>query len=165
MRFTRRESIASRDANRRFTLDANVLVYAFDHRIADRQQIAATIVHHSPNCDCLLTLQSISEFYAAVTHRRFVPAPQAAAQAADWLVLFPCVAVTPAAIRAALPLAVAGRASYWDALLVATAAEAGCGVVLTEDMADGAVLGGVAIHNPFTAAGELTDLTRQLLDL
>jgi predicted nucleic acid-binding protein len=157
--------IATGSARPRFTLDTNVLVYAFDRTIADRQKIAATIVRHSPDCECWLTLQSISEFYAAVTRRRIVPPPDAAAQASDWLDLFPCVAATPTAIRAALPLALAGRASYWDALLVATAAEAGCSLVLTEDMADGASLGGVQIHNPFTASGELTDLTRQLLDL
>lgn len=57
-----------------------------------------------------------------------------------------------------------GRASYWDALLVTTAAEAGCSLILTEDMTDGAVLSGVEIHNPFTTVG-MTDLTRELLDL
>ena len=61
-------------------------------------------------------------------------------------------------------MAVTGRASYWDALLVATAAEAGCSLILTEDMAHGAVLNDVEIHNPFQLTG-MTDLTRQLLDL
>ena len=50
-------------------------------------------------------------------------------------------------------------------MLVATAAEAGCTLVLTEDMADGAVLVGAQIHNPFAASNRLTDLTRELLDL
>lgn len=115
--------------------------------------------------DCCLTLQAVSEFYAAVSRKRIVTDALAAERAADWLTAFHCVAVSEQAIRTALPLAVAGRASYWDALLVATAAEAGCSVVLTEDMADGAVLGGVQIHNPFTNGSELTDLTRRLLDL
>ncbi len=34
------------------------------------------------------------------------------------------------------------RASYRDALLVSTASEAGCAVILTEDLSDGAKLGG-----------------------
>jgi predicted nucleic acid-binding protein len=115
--------------------------------------------------DCVLTLQAISEFYAAVSRKRIVPDALAAERASDWLTAYRCIAVTGSAIRAALPLAVAGHASYWDALLVATAAEAGCSVVLTEDMADGSTLNGVLVHNPFAAGGELTDLTRQLLDL
>ncbi len=49
----------------------------------------------------------------------------------------------------ALRAAAEGRACYWDALLVATAAEAGCAAILTEDMADGATLFGVRIVNPF----------------
>jgi predicted nucleic acid-binding protein len=65
----------------------------------------------------------------------------------------------------ALADAVAGRASYWDALLVATAAEAGCELILSEDMADGTRLSGVEIHNPFGAASGLTARTRALLDL
>ena len=63
------------------------------------------------------------------------------------------------------PDAVAGRASYWDALLVATAAEAGCRLILTEDLADGTTLGGVTIHNPFTAGGRLTRHAQLLLGL
>jgi predicted nucleic acid-binding protein len=119
-------------------------------------------VRSSPAHDCWLTLQSISEFYAAVTGKRIVPEATAAAQAADWLDLFPCAAATPNAVRAALQLASQRPLSYWDALLIATAAEAGCSIILTEDMADGAVIGGVRVYNPFAGDG-LTDLTRQLL--
>src|ERR1700746_266458 len=51
----------------------------------------------------------------------------------------------------------AERMSCWDGLLLATAREAGCAAILvailTEDLADGAELGGVRIHNPFAAGG------------
>jgi predicted nucleic acid-binding protein len=60
---------------------------------------------------------------------------------------------------------VAGRAAYWDALLTTTAAEAGCNLLLTEDMHDGAFLNGVHIHRPFGSDGSLSELTRQLLDI
>jgi predicted nucleic acid-binding protein len=50
-------------------------------------------------------------------------------------------------------------------LLVATAAEAGCRLILTEDLADGTTLGGVAIHNPFATAGGLTGRARGLLGI
>jgi len=112
-----------------------------------------------------LTLQSLSEFYAVVTRKRTMPAADAAAQVADWLSFFPSIAVSATCIRAALADAVAGRASYWDALLVATAAEAGCRLILTEDLADGTTLGGVAIHNPFAAGSGLTARARSLLGL
>jgi predicted nucleic acid-binding protein len=61
-----------------------------------------------------------------------------------------------------LASASAGRASYWDALLVATAAGAGCTTILTEDMSDGTVLHGVRILNPFAGDG-LTEAAEALL--
>ena len=91
------------------------------------------------------------------------PPAEAAVQAAYWLELFPTVTASPAALRAALAEATAGRASYWDALLVATAAEAGCTIVLTEDMSDGSILSGVRVHNPFAPSGGLTETARRLL--
>lgn len=149
----------------RFTLDSNLLVYTVDTREGDKHRLAGQIILHAARHDCWLTLQSLSEFYTAATRKRIMPLAEAAAQVDDWLGLFRSVAVTANAIRVALADAVAGRASYWDALLVATAAEAGCTLVLSEDMADGARLGGIEIHNPFTRAGGLTTRARRLLEL
>jgi predicted nucleic acid-binding protein len=64
--------------------------------------------------------------------------------------------------RAALAEAAAGRFSYWDALLLATLGRAGCSVLLSEDMADGARLAGVTVRDPF-AADTLPDEIEALL--
>jgi predicted nucleic acid-binding protein len=149
----------------RFTLDTNLLVYAIDSAAGTRHDVAVDIIQHAVRLDCWLTLQAVSEFYAVVTRTGIVQPPDAAAQAADWLDLFPCAAASEAAVRTALADAAVGRASYWDALLVATAGEAGCRVILTEDLADGADLGGVRIHNPFSASGGATEQARSLLGL
>lgn len=148
----------------RFTLDSNVLVYAVARSEGVRHEAAREIVNRAAGLDCWLTLQSLSEFYS-VTRRKGIPAQTAAAQVENWLTAFPSAAVTASAIRRALTDHLGSLASYWDALLVATAAEAGCTLVLSEDMADGAMLGGVRIHKPFGADGTLSDLTRQLLDI
>ena len=151
--------------NERFTLDTNLLVYAIDSAAGARHDAAGQIIQHAVRLECWLTLQAVSEFYAAVTRKGIVQPPDAAAQAADWLDLFPCTAASEAAARTALANAAVGRASYWDALLVATASEAGCRVILTEDLVDGADLGGVRIRNPFSGSGELTEHARGLLGL
>jgi predicted nucleic acid-binding protein len=152
-------------ASERFTLDTNLLVYAIDSAAGIRHQLSCEIVQHAVRLDCWLTVQAVSEFYAAVSRKRIVPPADAAAQAIDWLELFPCAAASSSAVRTALADAAAGRASYWDALLLASAGEAGCVAVLTEDLADGAELGGVRIHNPFAAGGRLTDPACRLLGL
>jgi predicted nucleic acid-binding protein len=150
-------------ASARFTLDTNLLVYAIDSTAGPRHEIAVEIVQRAARLDCWLTLQAVSEFYAVATRKGIVPPPDAAAQAADWLKLFPCAAASAAAVRIALGDAVAGRASYWDALLIATAGEAGCVWILTEDLADGTDASGVHVHNPFSASGGLTEEARSLL--
>ena len=147
----------------RFTLDTNLLVYSIDNAAGARHRLAREIVDRAVECECWLTLQALGEFYVAATRKGMAPPAEAAAQAADWLELFPTVTASPAALRAALAEATAGRASYWDALLVATAAEAGCTIVLTEDMSDGSILSGVRVHNPFAPSGGLTETTRRLL--
>jgi predicted nucleic acid-binding protein len=146
----------------RFSLDTNILVYALDGAAGPRHALAAEIIARAATCDCRLTLQSLSEFYVVVTRKGVVPKPEAAAQVEDWLVLFPALAPTPEAVRAALAHAAAGRANYWDALLVATAGQGGCETLLSEDMADGTRLGPVTIVNPFDGAA-LSDRAAALL--
>ena len=133
----------------RFTLDTNILVYSIDRDAGVRQWMARRIIDLAIRADCRLTLQAVSEFYAAATRKNRMPPAEAAAQAADWLDMFPCLTSSPSAARVALLEAATGRTSYWDALIIATAAEGGCQAILTEDMKDGAVLGGVRIVNPF----------------
>lgn len=136
-------------SGRRFTLDTNILIYGLDSLAGDRHSSAVQILDRARLVDCWLTLQSISEFYAAATRKRVISSEEARAQAEDWLDMFRTVTVSSGAVRAALGLAASGRASYWDALLVTTAAEAGCTAILTEDLADGTELAGVRIINPF----------------
>jgi predicted nucleic acid-binding protein len=140
-------------SDRRITLDTNILVYALDRGAGTRHVMAREIVAKAPFIDCRLTLQSISEFFWVVSRKRLVPVADAADQARDWLALFPIVTATDSAMRTALGSVVSGQVAFWDALLVATAGEAGCTTILTEDLGDGSTLHGVRILNPFGAAG------------
>jgi len=149
----------------RFTLDTNLLVYSVDQGEPVKHPLAAQILLAAPHVDCWLTLQALSEFYWAISRKRIMPLSEVAAQIDDWLMYFPAAAASGGAVQAGVAHAVAGRGSYWDALLIATAAEAGCTLILTEDLQDGSTLGGVEIHNPFDPGGGLTARVRQLLGL
>lgn len=146
----------------RFTIDANVLVYAVDRRAGHRHEQARTIIDGAMSRDCQLSLQAISEFFIVAARKNLMPRPEAADQARDWLAMFPFFAETESAVRAALDAATAGHASYWEGLLIANAAEAGCKAIITEDLADGAMLFGVRIVHPFRPQG-LSPATRVLL--
>ena len=140
-------------SGKRFTPDTNILVCSVDRHAGARQAQAAGAIERAAGRDCPLTLQAVSGFHAAVTRKGIAPAQEAAGFAADWMELFPCVAASAEAVRPALDAAAAGRAAYRDALLVASAAEAGCAAVLTEDLADGGTLFGVRIVSPFGMEG------------
>ena len=157
--------VQSDAARQLFTLDSNILGYSADRAAGERHALAIDIVARSARAGGVLTLQSLSEFYVVSTRKSLTGRSRAAALVDSWLVAFPCIAVSANAVRLALADAVAGRASYWDALLIATAAEAGCTLILTEDLQDGFTLGGVEIHNPFDPGGGLTARARQLLEL
>jgi predicted nucleic acid-binding protein len=136
----------------RFTLDTNILVYALDRQAGVRHAVAGRIIDFAVRCDCYLTLQAVSEFYAVVARKRLFPVAAARDQTLDWMDIFPTVGASEVTVRAALTTAASGQTSYWDVLLLLTAAEAGCTAILTEDLADGATLVGMRIINPFAGA-------------
>jgi predicted nucleic acid-binding protein len=80
--------------DRRLTLDTNILVYAMDKDAGGRHDVALEIVDRAVSSDCVLTLQSVCEFYAAVTGKGKMPQREAEAQIRDWLELFPMVSAT-----------------------------------------------------------------------
>jgi predicted nucleic acid-binding protein len=140
---------------KRFCLDSNVLVYAFDFRDPAKQAVAEQLVRDAALCDCTVGLQSIGEFYTACIKpkNKLLSPANAAREAMLLLALFPTFPATANAHRIAAREAAAGRLSYWDAVLLASAAEAGCVLLLSEDMADGARLGPITVRNPFGPGG------------
>jgi len=148
----------------RFTLDTNILVYSVDGEAGRRHRLASEIIELAANRDCWITLQAVSEFYAVVARKRLVPRARAAILANSWLDLFPAAAASEAAVRFAIDRATHSHVSYWDALLIATAAEAGCTAVVTEDLTDGSILNGVRVVHPFAAAA-LPNQVRSLLGM
>ena len=146
----------------KFGLDSNILVYFLDDRDLNRRDRAREIVDRAGQTRrCTLSVQNLGEFFAVATRKSLSSPVDAQAFVAKLATLFPIVAPTVSEVRAATAAAVAGRFSYWDALLLATLGAAGCSVVLSEDMHDGAALAGVTVRNPFVGEalpGELDAL-------
>lgn len=138
---------------RRFSLDSNLLVYFFDPRDPKKQALAQQIVIAAAARDCMLGLQSVGEFYTVTTRKRILPASLAGQEALNFLKTFPSFQASFDCHRIAVREAVAGRFSYWDAVLLASAGEAGCAILLSEDMKDGATLGDITVLNPFGPKG------------
>ncbi len=147
----------------RFTLDTNILVTAIDARDSVKRALAEQIVAHAVKADCPLALQAIGEFYVAASTKLKLDAKDAARRAQQLMASFETFAHSPSALRAATDEAASGRFSFWDGVLLASAAEAGCTVVLSEDMADGARFGSIVVRNPFDGK-DLSAAAKALLD-
>jgi len=140
-------------ADRRFTLDANVLVYAAVQDATRRHQIAEALLARAADRDCVLTLQSLAEFFFATT-RKSILSPERAEQAvATWLELFPTTGATAGSVQGAIRAVATHGLAFWDAMLWSLSKEVGCRYLLSEDFLDGRVLEGVRFVNPFAPGG------------
>ncbi|HEY2446757.1 MAG TPA: PIN domain-containing protein [Rhizomicrobium sp.] len=137
----------------RFTLDTNILVYGVDARDLRKHELALDILRAAVGLDCPLALQAIGEFYVAATGKVKLRAKDARTRALQLMRSFDTFAHSANAVRAGLEESAAGRFSFWDSVLLASAAEAGCSIILSEDMRDGARLGSIVVANPFAGSG------------
>jgi predicted nucleic acid-binding protein len=148
----------------RFTLDTHILVYAIDARAGRKRELAIHVIEAAAGLDCPLALQVVGEFYVAAAARLKLEAKDAGARAAQLIAGFDTFGYSVHAVRAALEEAPKGRFSYWDGVLLASAAEAGCTTIFSEDMGHGARFGSIAVANPFRR-GQLAPHARAVLGL
>lgn len=135
----------------RFSLDTNILVYAVDRDGAARHERSKELMGQAARCDCVLTVQSLAEFFHATTRKKLLDTSRAGAFVRDWLDVFHVVSADDIALVDAMDACEEHRLSFWDAMLWATARQAGCAAIISEDMQDGRRLSGVEFINPFGA--------------
>ena len=133
-------------------LDSNVLIYQLDtrdrrkHRVADR--LVGDAIAGQSAC---ISFQVVQECLNTVVRKAEVRLD--ATQATAWLdtVLTPLMAVTPShgLYREALQVRERWQLSFYDALIVAAALEAGCTTLLTEDLQHGQRFGDLEVVDPF----------------
>lgn len=132
-------------------VDTNVLLYAYDLSAGARHERAAELVG-ALGAERLgaLSIQVLQEFYVNATCKVAAPLDPDAAMArvrvlSRWLVHAP----QAADVVGAAQLAQTSRLSFWDAMIVQSAAALGCTTIWSEDLNDGQVIAGVLVRNPF----------------
>jgi predicted nucleic acid-binding protein len=126
-------------------LDTNVLVYA---ALSDdpRRPIAERLLAAGGT----ISVQVLNEFANVARAKLNWPWPDIEAMLALVRIRSRRVRdISVATHEAALVLARDHRLSFYDALIVAAAIEAGCDILFTEDMQHGRRFGSLAIVNPF----------------
>jgi predicted nucleic acid-binding protein len=133
-------------------VDANVFLYADDEGEPVRQPRAYDWVSHLWHTGLGRTsLQVLSEYY--VNLKRKAAPGLSAEEAWERVARFQRWKPHPVdeqVFRLARQIEQRWRLSWWDSMVVAAAQLQGCAVLLTEDLQDGAVYGGVTVRSPFT---------------
>lgn len=132
-------------------MDTNVLLYAYDASAGARHDAAAELVGRlGRDRSGVLSVQVLQEFYVNATRKIAVPlAPATARDRLRILGRWPVHSPAAADVVAAAELADAAQLSFWDAMVVRSAAEMGCRVLWSEDLNHGQRIAGVEILNPF----------------
>ncbi len=129
--------------------DTNVLVYADDKAAPAKQRRALELVaEHRRAGTGAVSLQVLQEYYVTVTRKLQVDA-RIARRKVELLAEFDVATPDVADILAAIDLTRLHSFSFWDALVLRSALQAGCGVLFTEDMQNAREMDGLRIVNPF----------------
>jgi predicted nucleic acid-binding protein len=129
--------------------DTNVLVYADDKAAPAKQRHALELVAEHRRCGTgVLSLQVLQEYFVTATRKLGVD-PQVVRRKVELLAEFDVAAPDVADILAAIDLHRLHGFSFWDALILRAAKQAGCSVLLSEDFQDTREIDGVRVLNPF----------------
>ena len=101
-----------------------------------------------------VSIQVINETYSAMRKRAVTTELEAIRADVRDLLAFTLVPITAAVVEDAWRIQDRFQLSWWDALIVATAAAGGCRYLLTEDLQEGQRFGDLLVVNPFTTRPE-----------
>lgn len=133
-------------------VDTNILIYAHDRSAGEKRERAAQALERLWDDQTgRLSVQVLQEFYVTVT-QKLATTRAAAREIIRTYTPWVHHPTTPLTILRASEIAELSQLSFWDALIVASAEEAGASRLYTEDLNAGQVIVGVKIINPLVAA-------------
>jgi predicted nucleic acid-binding protein len=130
--------------------DTNILVYTDDKSALAKQRRAIELVtSHRHAGTGVVSMQVLQEYFVTITRKLGVDA-SVAKRKVELLAEFDVSAPDVTDILAAIDLHRLHGFSFWDCLVIRSAKQAGCSVLLTEDLQGSREVDGVRIVNPFT---------------
>jgi predicted nucleic acid-binding protein len=138
--------------NDKFFLDTNILVYTFDDEdLGKRDRAQALVAEALSGSRGIVSYQVIQEFLNAALRKFAKPLTAADAERYLKVVLEPLCAVFAGfdLYHQAIDITERWKYSFYDSLIIASALQAGCTVLYSEDLQHGQKIGGLRILNPF----------------
>jgi predicted nucleic acid-binding protein len=141
----------------RVAVDTNLLVYAEGVNGEERKLRAVDALGSFAFDDVVVPAQALAELFTVLTRKARWPAARARAAVLGWHDACLVADTTATVLLEAMDLAAIHQYSLWDAIMLAGAAQAGCRVLLSDDMQAGFIWRGVEIRNPFGGVAVSSD--------
>ena len=135
----------------RLALDTNILVYAEGLNGVVMQQSALDLLDALPRNIVVLPAQVIGELFQVLVRKARRSPAQARAAILTWCEGFDLADTSQPVLLGAAELAVTHRLNFWDAIVLSSASEAGCRLLLSEDLKPGFTWNAVTVANPFAS--------------
>ena len=135
----------------RLALDTNILAYAEGLGDEARCSQARHWVARASSAKVILPSQALGELQRVLVIKAKRSAAEARLAVLGWADAFEVADSNWTAMQAALDLCADHQLSMWDSLILATAAEHRCRILLSEDFQNGFTWRGVTLVNPFLA--------------
>lgn len=130
-------------------LDTNLIVYAEGVNGESMAIRAERLLRSLPAPRVVLPVQVLGELFNILVRKGRFSRGQARTVVRRWSLAYALIETSPSVLASALDLSVAYELRIWDAVILAAAANAGCRVLLSEDMQHGFTWSGVTVVNPF----------------
>jgi predicted nucleic acid-binding protein len=135
----------------RIALDTNVLAYAAGVNGQERQRAALELLDKLSESETFLPVQALGELFRVLVRKAKISPRLARTTIIRYRDTYRLVETSSGVFLSATDLAVDHKIGIWDAVMFAAAAEAGCRLLLSEDLQEGFTWGGVTVVNPFAA--------------
>ena len=133
----------------RVALDTNLLVYVEGVNGPARKKSALQLLNQLPQGTAVVPVQALAELFHVLVRKARRPASEARAAVLGWQDACSTVETSTAVLLTAIEVAAQHHLAIWDAIILCSASDAGCRLLLSEDLQHGFTWQGVTVVNPF----------------
>jgi predicted nucleic acid-binding protein len=130
-------------------LDTNILAYAEGTNGVEMRDKALDLMQRLPSGAVVLPAQVLGELFNVLVLKAKRPAASARTAILGWRDAYPLSDTSDSVMVNAVDLATDHRLRIWDSVILSATAEAGCRLLLSEDLQEGFTWRGVTTTNPF----------------
>jgi predicted nucleic acid-binding protein len=135
----------------KIALDTNILAYAEGANGSVMRDQALELIQRLPPGAIVLPVQTLGELFNVLVRKAKRRPSRAREAVLSWRDAFAVMETSVAVMINATDLASDHDLTTWDSVVLATAAEAECRLLLSEDLQEGFTWRGVTVANPFAS--------------